>query len=124
MSFNDQGTPTTQITQPSAWSLTGLVNGLTNISTALSRIATVLGNSYISLSAYNIWTGTNQFNKPVVFPTYTVGALPAAVQGARAFVSDSTQQYTAGALGTVVAGAGTAFVSVYADAHGPTWRVG
>ena len=122
MSFNDQGTPTTQITQPSAWSLTGLVNGLMNISTALSRIATVLGNSYVSTSSANVWTGTQTYTKPVVLPTFTVGALPAAVQGAVAFVSDSTQAYSAGALGAVVAGGGTAFVAVYAD--GTHFRIG
>ena len=122
MSFQDPAGQGTLTSQPQPWSLTGLVNGLTNISTALSRIALVLGNSYVSTASANVWTGTQTYTKPVVLPTFTVGALPAATQGGVAFVSDSTQLYSAGALGAVVAGAGTAFVAVYAD--GTHWRIG
>ena len=121
MSYDPGGQGAPSQGQPSTWSLTGLVNGLTNIATALSRIATVLGNSYVSTSSSNVWTGVQTFQKPVVFPTYTAGALPAATQGAMAFVSDSTATLSAG-LGNVVAGGGTAFVATYAD--GIHWRIG
>ena len=128
-----------------SFSLSGLVNGLTNIANALSRIATVIGNSYISLAAANAFTGANTFSgsttltgpatfagttsitgattftKPVVEGTFTVGALGPATKGATAFVSDSTATLAAG-LGNTVSGGGADFTPVYAD--GSNWRIG
>ena len=56
---------------------------------------------------------------PVYLTTvYTVGTLPAATVGSRAFVSDAL----APVFGAVVAGAGAVNIPVYAD--GAAWRVG
>lgn len=60
----------------------------------------------------------------VVTNPCTVATLPSGVDGARAFVTDSTLPYAAANLGVAVVGGGTYHVPVYYDGSSSTWKIG